>query len=292
MKRVFVVFGLLITISLMAGAADTLKFPVMKSELETIEYYGRLYADLFEGLEEAFAFVILKDPTMEANFFKKMDDFKKTLAEIRKNIPKNDTYEMHIATIGEIEKAQEKLREAAVEMFAELDGSDNPTVEKVAAFEEAEERLSDLFSADLTLSVENITKTISKSAGHKMIGYYSIMAQMELFEAVEESLGYAVGKDPRELDTYRVRIKNFYRYRKIIDQEIADFHKRAPETVGSIGRQYKELSDSADEVISKAEELISSIDAGDPGYRNLVPGYKELIDELTSKFDRFVESLL
>lgn len=80
----------------------------------------KIQSDLLEGVEEAFAYIILDDVNEKNEFFKKMDDFEDRVNNYIKFSPHSQADDIdgdEFETLGAITKAQKNLVASATAMF-------------------------------------------------------------------------------------------------------------------------------------------------------------------------------
>ena len=127
----------------------------------------KIQSDLLEGVEEAFAYLILDDTNEKKEFFKKMDDFENRVNNYIKFAPHNETDDIdddESETLDAIIKAQKNLVASATTMFESYERG-NLSLKTVQAFEDDIDEIVPLVDRLIDDEIEDINEHVHKIEG-------------------------------------------------------------------------------------------------------------------------------
>lgn len=118
----------------------------------------KIQSDLLEGIEEAFAYIILDDVNEKNEFFKKMDDFEKRVnnyIEFSPGISGDDMDDDEQEVLNAIIKSQKRLVISATTMFKSFE-SGSLDLKTVQAFEDDIDAIVPLVDILIEEEIEDI----------------------------------------------------------------------------------------------------------------------------------------
>lgn len=132
---------------------------ILNVQIPALIQTQKIQSDLLEGVEEAFAYLILDDVNEKNEFFKKMDDFEKRVNNYIKfssDIPGDDIDDKELETLNTIIKAQKNLVASATAMFESFE-SGSLDLNTVQAFEDDIDEIVPLVDILIDDEIEDIS---------------------------------------------------------------------------------------------------------------------------------------
>jgi len=130
---------------------------ILDVQIPALTQTHKIQSDLLEGVEEAFAYVILDDVNEKNEFFKKMDDFEKRVNYyiIFSADGQGDDDAEQIETLNKIIKVQKNLVASATVMFESFE-SGSLDLKTVQAFEDDIDAIVPLVDKLIEEEIEDI----------------------------------------------------------------------------------------------------------------------------------------
>jgi hypothetical protein len=214
-KHVGVVFVLACLVVFSLGLSQALASNHMKNagqaELRVGLMIGSMQADMLEGVEEAFAYLLLDSKLEKSEFFDKMRDLDAQARKFKKLAKQHSAGKNILELFGGVQAARVKLEKAANRMFASFEKTGAPVQTDIMMFEDAVDQLTGLWETLMQAGVsESLRKRFidDKQAASSMHLHHMHAA---LLEAVEEAFAYLLLNEPVERADFVKNMKDFNR---------------------------------------------------------------------------------
>ena len=195
------------------GLSQTLASSHMKdagqAEFRVGLMIGSMQADMLEGVEEAFGYLLLNSKLEKSEFFDKMRDFDAQAKEFKKLAKKHSAGKNILELFGGVQAARVNLEKAADRMFASFEKTGAPVQADIMMFEDAVDQLTGLWETLMQAGVsEDLRKRFidDKQAASSL---HLVRMHAAVLEAVEEAFGYLLLNDQQERLDFVENMKKF-----------------------------------------------------------------------------------
>ncbi len=171
---------------------------------------GSMQTDMLEGVEEAFAYLLLDSKMEKSEFFDKMRDFDAQAKEFKTLAKKHSAGKNILELFGGVQVARVNLEKVAKRMFASFEKTGAPVQVDVRMFDDAVEQLGGLWETLMQAGIsESLQKRFidDKQAASSMHLYHMHAA---VLKAVEETFAYLLLNDPVERADFVKKMKEFH----------------------------------------------------------------------------------
>lgn len=178
-------------------------------EFQVALMIASMQADMLEGVEEAFAYLLLNSSLEKSEFFEKMRDFDAQSKEFKTVARKHSAGKNILELFDGVGAARANLEKAAGRMFASYEKVRAPVQADVEMFEDAVDQLTGLWDTLMEAGVSEDLKKRFIDDKQAASSLHLLRMHAAVLEAVEEAFGYLLLNDDQERRDFVENMKEF-----------------------------------------------------------------------------------
>ena len=262
--------------------ADKTKDDMKKAALMGTYLAAAMHADLLEGIEEAFGYVLLNDMMEKKDFFKKMKDFDVKATKLAVLV-KNDN-----PVAGALDKvvgAKKDLLAKAEAVFKAFEASKKPPKTELSAFESAVDTVTGLYESFMKTAINEDVKAGIAKDPQAHVGMYMVLMQADILEAIEEAMAYPLLGEKVEKEDFANNLKNF-------DKTAAELERSGSlEKAGALKKDFENLKVDRKKIESSAMAMFKGYEDKGKVDPAAVKTFEADVDALTTALDKTIVDL-
>ncbi|MFH1985153.1 MAG: hypothetical protein ABIL58_25220 [Pseudomonadota bacterium] len=213
MKRVTIVCAVAVVIVCAEGmspaVAATRMTDANRVELEVVMLIGAMQTDMLEGVEEAFAYLVLDSKLEKTEYFEQMDALSAHAKAFKDLAAKHSAGRDLLVMFDKLQAARTDMDRAAVRMFASFEDTGAPVRADVLAFEDAVDRITTLWGDLMSAGISEDLKNRLIDDKQAQTAVLLLRMHAAALEAIEEAFAYLVLGDEAERADFRMKMKQF-----------------------------------------------------------------------------------